>query len=447
MKNLNITLTVLFIGSLFFICSEKKAESDSKTPTVNIEFISMGKTNDEIISKINEANKPGFLYFTTDWCVWCERIREDTYSKPEIKNYIENNFVPFWIDAEKNTGPDLKKRYGVAAYPTVVIVNKNGEVIDKVIGYDKPEGYLAKLKNVLSGEGTLIELMKKYENNKDNYDIALELAIKMINNYNYQGAEPILKDLEKSAKDNRILAGTYYYLGKIFERKSNREKDETKKSEYIDKVINYWQWILDNYNEFEKIGDVYYNLGRIHFYNNNPKKGITLIQTALNENLIKEDKDRIYYTLIDMFISEKEYSSAIKYIKLIPQDSNYYKYVQPKLGVCYYKQGNEEEGKKHLEELFQKAKDEPKEINRIASLCASEKVYLNEALEWMKKAVEKDNEETYYILYNYARLLFETGNVEKAIEVQEKAIEKTTRESTRKLYEQKLKEYEKAMGN
>ena len=103
-------------------------------------------------------------------------VRE-TYSKKDVGEYMASKFVAIKIDAEKGEGPDLAKRFGVRGFPTFVIVDPEGQEVDRLVGFRKPEPFLAELKDI-AGEKSFRALKKRATENPDDLDAALDLAEK-----------------------------------------------------------------------------------------------------------------------------------------------------------------------------------------------------------------------------------------------------------------------------
>jgi len=80
----------------------------------------------------------------------------DTYVQKFLKN-----FAPAVINAEVDT--ITANRYGVKSYPTTLILNRQGQEIDRLVGYFPPEEFVAGVTNALAGIGTLDDLLRKSE--------------------------------------------------------------------------------------------------------------------------------------------------------------------------------------------------------------------------------------------------------------------------------------------
>ena len=91
----------------------------------------------------------------SDWCCWCKRLDKEVFSKPEFLEGVKNDFVLVMIDSPndesllsekaKEQNPKVKKMYDkfVEGYPTVLVMDADGEVVEKT-GYRDggPEPYV-----------------------------------------------------------------------------------------------------------------------------------------------------------------------------------------------------------------------------------------------------------------------------------------------------------------
>ena len=80
------------------------------------------------------SGKPVFLDAYTTWCKPCRQMDARVFSAPEVAAMLEARFVPLRIDMEAGEGPALAERFGVAAYPTLLVLDAGGEV-HRATGY------------------------------------------------------------------------------------------------------------------------------------------------------------------------------------------------------------------------------------------------------------------------------------------------------------------------
>ena len=86
-----------------------------------------------------KQNKPMLLFFTgSDWCGWCKKLDKEVFMSPEFTDKMANKFVFVELDypmnseqpaAIKEQNAQLKQRYGVTGYPTVIILDASGGFI------------------------------------------------------------------------------------------------------------------------------------------------------------------------------------------------------------------------------------------------------------------------------------------------------------------------------
>ena len=83
--------------------------------------------NDETFQRAKAEGKPILLDISAVWCHWCHRLDSDTYSVPEIAEYIESHFIPIRVDTDKR--PDINRRYNMGGWPTTAFLTPDGQVI------------------------------------------------------------------------------------------------------------------------------------------------------------------------------------------------------------------------------------------------------------------------------------------------------------------------------
>ncbi len=138
---------VFFVFFYFFACGKVVPKS--------INWVA----NFEEASRIAKSeNKNMVLDFYTDWCKWCKKLDDSTFTDTSLIRF-SMDFVFFKTNAEKDTA--LAERFKVNGYPTVILANPSGEEIDRVVGYANAPDFMQKIKEYLKGEGTLADLENK----------------------------------------------------------------------------------------------------------------------------------------------------------------------------------------------------------------------------------------------------------------------------------------------
>lgn len=119
-------------------------------------------TNYEEASVAAKAqNKPIVLFFTgTDWCVWCKKLESEALATRDFEQDAGNAFIFVKLDFPKKEqqnptvvqqNRDLQRRFDVRGYPTIVVLDPNGQKIGST-GY-RPGGgkaYASHLLNIVN---------------------------------------------------------------------------------------------------------------------------------------------------------------------------------------------------------------------------------------------------------------------------------------------------------
>jgi len=82
---------------------------------------------DDAFRLARSENKPILLDISAVWCHWCHRLDKDTYSVPDIAEYIKTHFVPIRVDTDKR--PDINRRYNMGGWPTTAFLTPDGRII------------------------------------------------------------------------------------------------------------------------------------------------------------------------------------------------------------------------------------------------------------------------------------------------------------------------------
>jgi len=97
--------------------------------------------------------------FYTSWCHWCKVMDRETFSNPDVKKYLAENFVTIRINAEstkdtldyggvKYTPVTLAQRFGVRGFPSLAYLDRNGELVTVVPGFVPAKTFLPLLQYV-----------------------------------------------------------------------------------------------------------------------------------------------------------------------------------------------------------------------------------------------------------------------------------------------------------
>ncbi len=134
-------LTILGIVMILFSGIYKASAKDPKTPTdPGINFFE--GSWDEALQKSKKEKKIIFLDVYATWCGPCKRLAAITFPDAEVGNYYNKNFINVRLDGEKGEGRTLAQRYGVKAYPSLLFIDHNGQVVLSTAGFRDPQKFI-----------------------------------------------------------------------------------------------------------------------------------------------------------------------------------------------------------------------------------------------------------------------------------------------------------------
>ena len=137
---------------------------------VSLVFAAFARAESDWLHDWNKAQEEAktnhkllFLNFTgSDWCGWCIKLDKDVFSQPQFKDYAHDNLVLVELDfprkksqptEERKQNMELAQKYEVLGFPTIVVLNSDGQTVWKFDGYFPGglEAFIAQLQKLPKG--------------------------------------------------------------------------------------------------------------------------------------------------------------------------------------------------------------------------------------------------------------------------------------------------------
>lgn len=93
-----------------------------------------------------KSNKPMLLVFDAEWCSFCKKMDQATFSDPAIVTYINNTFVPVHLSLEEHYRK--AEALEVDRIPATVALTPNADLIGRIVGYVNAETYRESLSRI-----------------------------------------------------------------------------------------------------------------------------------------------------------------------------------------------------------------------------------------------------------------------------------------------------------
>jgi len=114
--------------------------------------------------KAQQEKKAILLDFTgSDWCGWCIKLKNEVLDQPEFREFAKTNLILVEVDfphrkqlepAQQEANKSLAATYHVSGYPTLVLLNREGQPLDDIEGYlpGGPHPFIQRLAHLLNVE-------------------------------------------------------------------------------------------------------------------------------------------------------------------------------------------------------------------------------------------------------------------------------------------------------
>lgn len=224
-------MKVLLYICLFLICFKGFSQERS----INFETGSF----QEVLDKAKKTNRLLFIDCYTSWCGPCKYLAKDVFTNNKVADYFNAHFISWQVDCEKGEGVELRQRFNISAYPTLLFVDGEGKLVGKFIGASEPSVFLEKVKECLNPETSLGEKEKRYQAGERGYDFLLDLIA------SYKG----IKENKKAAQLSKEL------LASLDEQKLFSKEMWSVISFYFVSPYGspWWNFIIEHRDKYEQI--------------------------------------------------------------------------------------------------------------------------------------------------------------------------------------------------
>ncbi|MBV4358912.1 thioredoxin family protein [Pinibacter aurantiacus] len=250
---------------------------------------------DSALAKAKAENKIVFVDFYTSWCAPCKTLAQEVFPVEKVGTFFNKQFINCKVQCDdKGKGVKLGEKYQINAYPTLMFMDKNGELIHSAAGGTSPDGLIELAKIALSPDKNLLSLIKEwnggnredefvrkyfrslksaYRNEKANADFetyfnnlkkeekARKNTFELANYIKVTPFTPVFNYIEDNKKDyyktvgrtetDKYIADSYLWYLKGMIRKETRKEYEVAKAKFKAKKYPYYEEYAMFYSAFE----------------------------------------------------------------------------------------------------------------------------------------------------------------------------------------------------
>lgn len=355
----------------------------------------------QIKEKAKKENKFIFIDLFTTWCGPCKYMSATVFPQTKVGDFFNSKFVNAKIQMDKTDkdSEEVKawyeeaerfgKDYKIAAYPTFLIFNPQGELVHRMVGGGDADEFIERSKDALKPETQYYALLKAFHENPTD----LSLAHRMVRAANTAYDEATVTQAEdiiiSHTKPENLTKECAAYL--VANTRTSRSKafellrDNPEKIDALLEKNGAANRVLATVAINEVLGT------KIDF---NTEPNWEALKTEISEKYTNINFDPIFKLMkAQYYVQSRDWSSLTNIVDsyLTSEDLN------------------SNQLNSYAWEIFENSTD---------TAC------LEAALKWSKRAVEQDVKSAY--LDTYANLLYKKGDKINAIKWQEEALSLAT---------------------
>ena len=130
----NILIAIVVFGIIAFLYFRNNPKVDFKEDTADGIHFQKGNWQ-QALDLAKKENKVVFLDIYATWCGPCKQLKKYTFAEKSAGDFFNANFVNMALDGEQEEGAVLAQKFGIEAYPTLMFVTPEGELITKSPGF------------------------------------------------------------------------------------------------------------------------------------------------------------------------------------------------------------------------------------------------------------------------------------------------------------------------
>ncbi len=190
---------------------------------------------EELLAKAKKENKILFIDAYAEWCGPCKKMAMYVFPDTSVGEFYNANFINAKIDMEYDEGITIAENYDVVAYPSLLFIDGNGELLHRIVGFQNPEELIIAGKMALNPNTQLYTQIDKYNDGIIDSESLYQLALRMVRN---QDEEASLYARAYYQTQEDLL--TYNSIDLMYETMDSPESFE-------------FEFLLQNEEEAEKI--------------------------------------------------------------------------------------------------------------------------------------------------------------------------------------------------
>lgn len=153
---------------------------------------------DTALARSAKEQKWVFLNFYTNSCPYCAKMDREVFAQPEVARLV-SRFVPVKLNAE--LAPKVALQYQVSAFPSSLILDSHGEILERIPGYMPADEFVMKITPAAEGKNPLELLEQRAAAMPESATVQLVVGYQFLERQHYARGRPYLRKGYELAPD------------------------------------------------------------------------------------------------------------------------------------------------------------------------------------------------------------------------------------------------------
>ena len=135
-------------------------------------------TWDEALAAARRSNRLLFVDVSRAGCAYCKKLDETTLRDPAVAKELRE-LLCFELAGDAPENAAVVRRYAPTIYPTLLFLERDGEVRDRILGFVDAEQLVEETRRIKRNDGTLSQLRARITADPRDVDARYALAVKL----------------------------------------------------------------------------------------------------------------------------------------------------------------------------------------------------------------------------------------------------------------------------
>ena len=165
----------------------------------------------EALDKAGREGKRVFMDCYTTWCGPCKMMDAQVFPQAVAGEFCREYCVCIKVDMEKGEGPEIARRYGVNAFPTMMLLDPDGTVVCRMVGARDVVNFMTVLRRSLNAGFNYSLLKEQYAAGERSADFMSRYYLTMYDAGEVDDTEEIRRFLV-SLQDSAVYTPEVWFL-------------------------------------------------------------------------------------------------------------------------------------------------------------------------------------------------------------------------------------------